>query len=211
MGITGGGDMLFRLKSVALAQLFAIASSRAEKNGRSVPKVDIDANWLLHMFSKGRSSIGIIVEIASAFVQEGFAVSVLFDSDIRHHSKLEFIRRRTKAEYGRINGISAKGTVMQLSQSLQTGQYGSNDEKIQLTEKLRKEENYLKKCESDARSITSPEYYEILKEAVKGIVDTTNRGGSIEMVEKAFHEADYAICYRVVKGETDIVLANDCD
>jgi len=31
------------------------------------------------------------------------------------------------------------------------------------------------------------------------------------MVEKALHEADYAICYRVMNGETDVVLANDCD
>jgi len=213
MGISGGGDLLFSLKTVTFAHLMAIASSRAEQNGRSVPRIDIDGNWLLHRFcSKGRFAIGIFVEIVSAFVQEGFAVSIFFDGDSRYHAKLESISRRTKAEYARINGISAKGTVMQLSQRLQARQYGNIDEKLRLEEKLGKEEKYLSKCENEAtRNLTLHEHYDMLKKAVKEIVDGTNKGGSIKMVEKALHEADYAICYRVMNGETDVVLANDCD
>ena len=57
MGISGGGDLLFSLKTVAFAHLLAIACSRAEENGRSVPRIDIDGNWLLYKFcSKGRLS-----------------------------------------------------------------------------------------------------------------------------------------------------------
>ena len=69
MGVSGGGDLLYSLKNLDLAQLVSIATSRAAVNGRTVPRIDIDANWLIRKYSKdGSILIGSIIEVISAFV-----------------------------------------------------------------------------------------------------------------------------------------------
>ena len=135
MGVSGGGDLLFSLKNLDLAQLVSIAISRAAVKGRSVPRIDIDANWLIRKyFSKdGSILIGSIVEVISVFVQAGFGVSIIFDGDVRPHAKMAYFARRTEVEVARIDGIKAKGTVMALSQKLANGLYDSGDDKVQLT------------------------------------------------------------------------------
>ena len=78
MGVSGGGDLLYSLKNLHLAQIVSIATSRAAVNGRTVPRIDIDANWLIRKYSKDRSIlIGSIIEVISAFVQAGFVVSII--------------------------------------------------------------------------------------------------------------------------------------
>lgn len=212
MGVSGGGDLLYSLKNLHLAQIVSIATSRAAVNGRTVPRIDIDANWLIRKYSKDRSIlIGSIIEVISAFVQAGFAVSIIFDGDVRPHAKMAYFARRTEVEKARIDGIKAKGTVMALSQKLANGQYESGDEKVQLTSDLAKEEKFLSTCESKSNNAPPSDCYNVLKEAVEGVADTTGRGGSVVMVAKAFFEADYAIAHRAMHGETDLVLGNDAD
>ena len=213
MGVSGGGDLLYSLKNLDLAQLVSIGISRAAARGRTVPRIDIDANWLIRKyFSKdGSILIGSIIEVISAFVQAGFAVSIIFDGDVRPHAKMAYFARRTEVEVARIDGIKAKGTVMALSQKLSNGQYESGDEKVQLTEDLAREEKFLSTCENKSNNAPPSDCYNVLKEAAEGINDTSGRGGSIVMVAKASFEADYAIAYRAKHGETDIILGNDAD
>ena len=57
MGVSGGGDLLYSLKNLGLAHLVSIATSRATVVGRTVPTIDIDANWLIRKhFSKNGST-----------------------------------------------------------------------------------------------------------------------------------------------------------
>jgi hypothetical protein len=117
MGVSGGGDLLYSLKNLGLAHLVSIATtSRAAVVGRTIPTIDIDANWLIRKyFSKnGSVQLGSVIEVIAAFVQAGFAVSVLFDGDSRPHTKMAYFARRTEIEAARINGIKAKGTVIAL-------------------------------------------------------------------------------------------------
>ena len=211
--MSGGSDLLYSLKNLGLAHLVSIATSRATIAGRTVPRIDVDANWLIRKyFSKnGSVLLGSIVEVIAAFVQAGFAVFILFDGDDRPHVKMAYFARRTEVEVARINGIKAKGAVMALSQRLATGQYKSGNEKVCLSNDLAREEKFLSSCESKANNAPPSDCYNLLKEAVKGITDVSGKGGSIAMVAKATFEADYAIAYRAKHGETDLILGNDTD
>ena len=50
MGVSGGGDLLYSLKNLGLAHLVSIATSRAAVVGRTIPTIDIDANWLIRKY-----------------------------------------------------------------------------------------------------------------------------------------------------------------
>jgi len=213
MGVSGGGDLLYSLKNLRLAHLVTIATSRAIAAGRTVPRIDIDANWLIRKyFSKnGVVQFGSIVEIIAALVQAGFAVSILFDGDERPHVKMAYFARRTEVEVARIDAIKAKGTVMTLSQRLSNSQYESGEEKVRLTTELAREEKFLSSCESKANNAPPSDCYDLLKEAVESITDTSGKGGSIALIAKATYEADYAISCRAKYGQTDLILGNDAD
>lgn len=92
MGVSGGGDLLYSLKNLVLAHLVSIATSRAAVAGRFVPRIDIDANWLIRKYCSKNGSVllGSVVEVIAAFVQAGFAVSVIFDGDSRPHTKMAY-------------------------------------------------------------------------------------------------------------------------
>jgi len=213
MGVSGGGDLLYSLKNLVLAHLVSIATSRAAVAGRFVPRIDIDANWLIRKYCSKNGSVllGSVVEVIAAFVQAGFAVSVIFDGDSRPHTKMAYFSRRTEIEAARIDGIKAKGAVIALSQRLSTGQYESGDEKLQLTNDLVREEKFLSSCESKANSAPPSDCYNLLKDIVSGITDTSGKGGRIDMFAKATFEADFAIAHRAKHGKTDLILGNDTD
>ena len=116
MGTKDGSKILHRCAGLRLPQLSAVLHELrppvADENEQERrPRIAIDGNWVCNEVSANSSRL---LDIASAFEDQGIGVCIVFDGDCRHHSKRASTKRSADREKVRIKAIEPRATLMQL-------------------------------------------------------------------------------------------------
>jgi hypothetical protein len=123
MGIKYAHALTYGINNLSIKHLYDIATSQIpvdEQNRltRQLPSIDLDCSLLIRTRGNNnvKSNTNYLISICSILKQHGFDVMVVFDGDVRHHSKRSTIQRRSKNDQKRLELIMLKSYLMNITQ-----------------------------------------------------------------------------------------------
>jgi hypothetical protein len=146
MGIKFAHALTYVLNQIDLSQLFHLARCNRDKiNPDRNPCIDIDCSLVVCNIGAKNFNINInnnaqyLVDFAMTFINIGFDVMLVFDGDVRHHSKRLTLQRASCCRRNQLNLVINKSKMMSLCNKLQS------TDSVQEKNSILEQQNQIKK------------------------------------------------------------------
>jgi hypothetical protein len=123
MGIKYAHSLTYGINNLSMKELYDIAMTQIPVDNRNRyirqrRSIDIDCSLLIRTRgnTNKNSNTTYLISFCRILKQHGFDVMVVFDGDIRHHSKRSTIQRRSDNDRKRIEIIMQKSLLMNIVQ-----------------------------------------------------------------------------------------------
>jgi hypothetical protein len=147
MGIKYAHAYSYVIKDLDIDHIYHIACNRMQQHNINdrTPTIDIDASWVARGkgSNAGRSRVEYLVSFALTFAKVGFSVMLVFDGNMRHHSKRATIQQQSEQQRNRIEIIIKKSELMSIAEERR------KTDSIELRNKLNEQEAAIQKKYQD--------------------------------------------------------------
>jgi hypothetical protein len=204
MGITGGHkELTYQLLNLNIHELDKIVQFRmknaldAKVQRRPRPTVDIDVSWVVRRYeSVGINGVETLITISNVFANLGYDVVLICDSACRHHTKIDYIKRRVKLLQSQLTILQKRSQLMIISAQYQTTkdkteQQKISEQEIQLSESLKRMEAKFSAEKIDV----GHNLFEQIKSKVSIVNNATKINVGCIIVCQAQYQADSVIAY----------------
>lgn len=215
MGITGAHELSHSVKGLSVQDVYNISSYiRKQKNIDTQPTIDLDAS-LIYRSSKLSIDNRMVqfIDICCHFSRAGFAVFVICDGAIRHHTKRATIQRQASLFSTKVKSYLLRVRLMSIAENKKATTDAAQSLALETEES--NVSSQLKLCER--KTIQSSvdvgqEFFKMIETHVKNIpsLDKGTKNGSITVLQAEF-QADSLLAHRIVKNISDMVVSSDTD
>lgn len=215
MGITGAHELSHSVRGLTLQDVYKICTFiRQQRNDNDRPTIDLDVSLIyrsskLSIDNRKRQFIDICCQLAAV----GFAVVIICDGSVRHHSKRATVQRQASLFGEKVKSYLLRVRLM----SIMVLKSSATDtvEKERLESEENSVSSQLKTLEKKLQYSNvdvGQEFYESLLHHVYNIpkANLGKKGGTIEIFQ-AEYQADSVLAFRRVNNISDIVFSSDSD
>lgn len=211
MGVKSGGKTLHSVSDMTFIDLVEVLKGHAKEQGSNRPKVVVDCNNLVYIFSKASSIAEAVTNHLMKFAKEGIIMVPVVDG-VRPICKQATSLRIAKMEKKRIKAFLLRKDLREANKRLVNEQL-NDAERTALQEEIKSLERKFKSNETQARSILPPNFTNDLERELEELDAHTpnDKYGYVAKVVVGQFQADAYMAGCILRKEATMVMTTDSD